>query len=247
MSRRCSVIQRLWDGFCAFFKAEDFFLCNFKGCIASPLPSRYETTVVSIPLTMLRRKSFQALTPRTAILKKRYVRLFPTRSQYIEWLWLEGNKKLKYKAWAMILLAMDKNTSFWKIHIAKGHMKINMRLRESLWLQLWRTMARAARNPISDYLWSLKSSRYLKYSWEGLLCICLHHLQKAHHWLQNHTGFIHICSGNAHQSSIITYAAHPYELPQGLTALWDYHKLNNQRTSNCKGFINTTCWLSFLR
>lgn len=138
---------------------------------------------------MLRRKSFQALTPRIAILKKRYARLFLTRSQYIEWLWLEGNKKLKYKGWAMILLAMDKNTSFWKIHIAKGHMEINMRLRASLWLQLWRTMARAARNPITDYLWSLKSSRYLKHSWGGLLCIRLHHLQKAQslatepHWI----------------------------------------------------------------
>lgn len=49
MSSRCSIIQRLGEVFCAFFKAEDVFLCHFKSCTASQLPSGYLTAVLRIP------------------------------------------------------------------------------------------------------------------------------------------------------------------------------------------------------
>lgn len=80
MSSRCSVIQRLWDVFCAFFKAEDFCFVILKAAL---LPHcLLDIELLFQELLMLRRKNFQALTPGMAVLAKRirYKKLFPTSS-----------------------------------------------------------------------------------------------------------------------------------------------------------------------
>lgn len=80
MSGRCSVIQRLWDVFCAFFKAEDFLFVVLKAAL---LPHcLLDIELLFQESFMLRMKNSQALTPGMAVLpkSKRHIGLFSTRS-----------------------------------------------------------------------------------------------------------------------------------------------------------------------